>query len=115
MTSFSAKAALETLGVWAVAKPKLAQGQNVRAALAFVARGETPLGIVYATDARAEPNVKIVGTFPDGSRPPIVYPVAATAATQKPEVGPYLRFLRTENAKAIFERHGFTFLAQPSS
>jgi len=110
-----ARAALESLGAWAAAQPKLAQGQNVRAALAFAARGETPLGIVYATDAKAEPNVKIVGTFPDGSHPPIIYPVAATAATQKPEVGSYLSFLRTKKAKAIFERHGFTFLAQPTS
>jgi molybdate transport system substrate-binding protein len=110
-----AKAALESLGAWAAAEPKLAQGQNVRAALAFVARGETPVGIVYSTDAKAEPNVKVIGTFPDGSHPPIVYPVAATAATANPEVGPYLHFLRTRAAKAIFERHGFTFLAQPTS
>jgi molybdate transport system substrate-binding protein len=110
-----AKAALESLGAWTAAEPKLAQGQNVRAALAFVARGETPVGIVYSTDAKAEPNVKVIGTFPDGSHPPIVYPVAATAATANPEVGKYLHFLRTRAAKAIFERHGFTFLAQPTS
>jgi molybdate transport system substrate-binding protein len=110
-----ARAALESLGAWAAGEKKLAMAENVRAALAFVARGETPVGIVYATDARAEPNVKVIGTFPEGSHPPIVYPVAATAATANPETGPYLHFLRTGAAKAIFERHGFTFLAQPTS
>ena len=74
-----AKAALEKLGAWAAAEPKLAQAENVRATLAFVARGETPLGIVYETDAKIEPKVKIVGVFPDGSYPPVTYPVAATA------------------------------------
>ena len=74
-----AKAALEKLGAWAAAEPKLAQAENVRAALALVARGEAPVGIVYETDAKVEPNVKIVGVFPDGSHPPITYPVAATA------------------------------------
>ena len=77
-----AKAALENLGAWAAAEPKLAQAENVRATLAFVARGETPLGIVYATDAKIEPKVKIVGEFPDGSYPPVTYPVAATAASK---------------------------------
>ena len=67
-----AKAALEKLGAWTAAEPKLAQAENVRATLAFVARGETPLGIVYATDAKVEPKVKIVGTFPDSSHPPNV-------------------------------------------
>ncbi len=74
-----AKAALEKLGAWTAAEPKLAQAENVRATLAFVARGETPVGIVYETDAKIEPKVKIIGTFPDGSYPPVTYPVAATA------------------------------------
>ncbi len=69
-----AKAALEKLGSWAAAEPKLAQAENVRATLAFVARGETPIGIVYETDAKIEPKVKIIGTFPDGSYPPVTYP-----------------------------------------
>ena len=72
----------KSLGAWAAAEPKLAQAENVRATLAFVARGETPLGIVYETDAKIEPKVKIVGVFPDGSHPPVTYPVAATAASK---------------------------------
>jgi molybdate transport system substrate-binding protein len=110
-----AKAALQSLSAWAAAEPKLAQAQNVRAALAYVARGETPVGIVYATDAKAEPNAKVIGTFPEGSHPAIVYPAAATATTAKPEAEQYLSFLRTQAAKAIFERHGFRFLVQPTS
>jgi molybdate transport system substrate-binding protein len=110
-----AKAALQSLGAWSGAEKKLAMAENVRAALAFVARGETPIGVVYATDARAEPNVKVIGTFPDGSHPPIIYPLAATAAARKPEATKYLDFLRSREAKAIFQRHGFTFLGQPSS
>src|SRR6185312_5941721 len=81
-----AKAALEKLGAWAAAEPKLAQAENVRATLAFVARGETPIGIVYETDAKIEPKVKTIATFPDDSYPPVTYPVAATADTKKPGV-----------------------------
>jgi len=109
-----AKAALEKLGAWAAAEPKLAQAENVRATLAFVARGETPLGIVYETDAKIEPKVKIVGTFPDGSYPPVTYPVAATAAS-KPAAARYVQFLRGSAAKAIFEKYGFSFLIKPVS
>jgi molybdenum ABC transporter molybdate-binding protein len=74
-----AKAALEKLGSWAAAAPKFAMTENVRATLTLVARGEAPLGIVYATDAKVEPRVKIIGTFPDDSHPAIVYPAAATS------------------------------------
>ena len=73
-----AKAALEKLGVWPSVEPKMKLAVNVRAALAYVARGEAPLGIVYATDAKIEPGVKVVGVFPDNSHDPIIYPVAAT-------------------------------------
>ena len=79
-----AKAALEKLGAWQAAAPKFAMAESVRAALALVARGEAVLGIVYSTDAKVEPGVKIVGTFPADSHPPIVYPVAATS-TAKPD------------------------------
>jgi molybdate transport system substrate-binding protein len=110
-----AKAALESLGAWAAAEPKLAMAENVRATLAFVARGETPIGIVYETDAKIEPKVKIVGVFPDESYPPVTYPVAATAATSNAAVTRYLNFLRSSAAKAIFERYGFSFLMRPVS
>jgi molybdate transport system substrate-binding protein len=104
------KAALQSLGVWAVAEPRLAQAENVRATLAYVARGETPLGIVYATDARVEPKVKIVGTFPAGSHPAITYPVAGLAESKSTHIGRYLHFLQTQAANAIFERYGFVVL-----
>jgi molybdate transport system substrate-binding protein len=109
-----AAAALEKLGAWQAADPKFAQMENVRAALALVARGEAVLGIVYSTDAKVEPGVKIVGTFPADSHPAIVYPVAATA-TAKPEAADYLAFLRTSAAKAIFEKYGFKFLMSPTT
>src|SRR4029077_14250430 len=104
-----AKAALEKLGTWAAAEPKLAQAENVRATLAFVARGETPVGIVYETDAKIEPKVKIIGAFPDAEYPPVTYPVAATSSTRKPAVAQYLNFLRSAAAKAAFERYGFSY------
>ncbi len=109
-----AKASLEKLGVWTAAEPKFAMTENVRAALALVARGEAPLGIVYSTDAKVEPGVRIVGTFPADSHPPIIYPVAATT-TAKAEAADYLAFLRSSAAKAIFEKYGFSFLVSPTT
>jgi molybdate transport system substrate-binding protein len=109
-----AKTALEKLGSWNAAEPKFAMTENVRAALILVARGEAPLGIVYATDAKVEPRVKIIGTFPSDSHPPIVYPVAATV-TAKPETGSYLAYLRSVDAKTVFEQYGFIFLIRLSS
>src|SRR4051812_13717407 len=109
-----AKAALEKLGSWTAAEPKFAMAESVRAALTLVSRGEAALGIVYSTDARVEPGVKIVGTFPADSHPAIIYPVAATA-TAKPEAANYLVFLRSSTAKAIFEKCGFTFLISPTT
>jgi molybdate transport system substrate-binding protein len=109
-----ARAALEKLGAWQAAEPKFAMAESVRAALTLVARGEAALGIVYATDAQVEPGVKIIGTFPGDSHPPIIYPVAATT-TAKPEASSYLSFLRSSAAKAIFERYGFSFLVSPTT
>ena len=109
-----AKAALEKLGAWQAAEPKFAMADSVRAALTLVARGEAALGIVYSTDTKVEPGVKIVGTFPADSHPPIIYPVAATA-TAKTEAAEYLAFLRSSAAKAIFEKYGFTYLIRPIS
>src|SRR6201996_363370 len=109
-----AKAALEKLGAWQAAEPKFAMAESVRAALTLVARGKAVLGIVYSTDAKVEPGVKIVGPFPANSHPPIIYPVAATT-TAKPEAVDYLAFLRTTAAKTIFEKYGFKFLITPTT
>ena len=109
-----AKAALEKLGAWTAAEPKFAMAESVRAALTLVARGEATLGIVYSTDAKVEPGVKIVGTFPADSHPAIIYPVAATS-TAKPDATGYLAFLKTSAAKAIFEKYGFTYLVSPTT
>jgi molybdate transport system substrate-binding protein len=109
-----AKASLEKLGAWAAAEPKFAMAESVRAALALVSRGEAPLGIVYSTDAKVDPGVKIVGTFPADSHPAIIYPVAATA-TAKADAADYLAFLRSSAAKTIFDKYGFTFLVSPTT
>jgi molybdate transport system substrate-binding protein len=109
-----AKAALEKLGSWQAAEPKFAMAESVRAALTLVARGEAALGIVYSTDAKIEPGVKVVGTFPADSHPAIIYPVAATA-TAKPETTDYLSFLRSTAAKTILEKYGFKFLVSPTT
>jgi molybdate transport system substrate-binding protein len=106
-----AKAALEKLGVWSSVESKLAMAENVRAALVLVARNEVPLGIVYETDAKIDPSVKIVGVFPEDSHPPIIYPVAMTK-NAKPDAAQYLAFLITPEAKAVFERYGFRVLAK---
>ena len=109
-----AKAALERLGAWTAVEPKIAMAENVRLALSLVARGDAPLGIVYETDAKVEPNVKIIGIFPDNSHDPIIYPAALTA-TAKPDATEYLSFLRSETAKSVFERYGFDFLVKRTS
>jgi molybdate transport system substrate-binding protein len=109
-----AKAALQKLGAWQAAAPKFAFAENVRAALLLVSRGEAVLGIVYSTDAKVDPGVKIVGSFPADSHPAIIYPVAATMAA-KPDAAGYLAFLRSSAAKAIFEKYGFAFLVSPTT
>ena len=109
-----ATAALEKLGAWQAAEAKFAMADSVRAALTLVARGEAVLGVVYATDAKVEPGVKVVGTFPADSHPAIIYPVAATA-TAKRDAGDYLAFLRSGTAKAVLEKYGFVYLIRPTS
>jgi len=104
-----AQASLEKLGSWKAAESKFAMTDNVRAALVLVARGEAALGIVYETDAKVEPGVKIVGRFPADSHPPIVYPVALTAKA-KPEADAYFKLLRSATTQVILEKHGFTYL-----
>ncbi len=110
-----AKAALEKIGVWNSVANKVAEAENVRAALALVARGEAPLGIVYSTDAAAEPGVKIVGTFPEDSHPPIVYPAALLVNSKGTRVEEFLRYLAGPEAKAVFEKNGFIVLMHRSS
>jgi molybdate transport system substrate-binding protein len=105
-----ARAALESLGAWTGVAERLAESENVRSALLLVSRGEAPLGIVYRTDAVADPGVEIAGTFPADSHPPIVYPVAVTAASSNPDAGAYVAFLRGPVAAAIFEKAGFAVL-----
>lgn len=109
-----AKAALEQLGAWRAAEQRFAMVENVRAALVLVGRGEAALGIVYETDAKVEPNVKIIGRFPESAHPPIVYPVALTVQARPPGTR-YLDFLRSQAAKAVFETYGFSYLIRPAS
>lgn len=104
------RAALESLGVWPDVAPHVARADNVRAALALVARGEAPLGVVYRSDAVAEPAVRVVGDFPPESHPPIIYPVAVLAASEHPAAGKLVAFLRSKDAAPVFERFGFTVL-----
>jgi molybdate transport system substrate-binding protein len=104
-----ARAALTSLGVWDSVAGRVAPAENVRAALAYVARGEAPLGIVYTTDALSESKVRIVGTFPDDSHAPIVYPAALTKDT-KPQARAFLDFLSGPEATAIFVKDGFVVL-----
>ena len=104
------KAALETLGVWAPVADKLAPAENVRATLLLVSRGEAPLGIVYETDAVADKGVKIIGTFPESSHPPIIYPIAAVASSTNPGGANYIAYLKSPAAGALFEKQGFTVL-----
>jgi molybdate transport system substrate-binding protein len=104
------KAALEKLGAWDGVKDKVAPAESVRAALVLVSRGEAPLGIVYQTDAASDPSVKIVGTFPESSHPPIIYPIAMTKDSSKPEAQAFFNYIRSPAARPAFERQGFTVL-----
>ena len=105
-----AKASLTALGVWDSVSGKLAQAENVRTALQYVARGESPLGIVYDTDAKVEPKVRIVGLFPDATHPKIVYPAAVVAASKNPDAAKFLNYMSSPAAGAIFKKYGFTVL-----
>lgn len=105
-----AKAALENLGLWAGVKPNLVMQENVRSALALVARGEARLGIVYGSDAAAESKVQVIASFPEASHAPIVYPAAVIAASTNPDAQPFLTFLFSREAQLIFEANGFTLL-----
>lgn len=103
------KAALTALGLWANVENSVAGAESVRAALTLVARGEAPLGIVYQTDATAEPKIEILGTFPETSHPRILYPVALTASAQDSATA-FLAFLKSPEAAAFFATQGFSVL-----
>jgi molybdate transport system substrate-binding protein len=107
-----AKAALTKLGVWDAVANKIARAENVRAALAYVARGEALLGIVYETDAKAESKVRTVDVFASETHPAIVYPAALTASADGAEAKTFLAYIVSDKAAAVFKRHGF--LARPS-
>ena len=101
------KAALQSLALWSAVESRIARAENVRAALALVERGEAPLGIVYATDARASGKVQVVATFPPNSHPPIAYPIAMLSDASE-EAASFYRFLLSDRGRAIFAAHGFT-------
>ena len=107
-----AKEALESLGVFAGVEPKLAQADNVRNALNLVSRGEARFGVVYATDAKADPKVKVVGIFPASSHSSIVYPVALVAASGNPDAALFLAYLASQAATKIFTGQGFEILSK---
>lgn len=102
------KAALQSLGLWASAEEQIAPAENVRAALLLVERGEAPLGIVYATDAKASQKVHVVGVFDAKSHPPIRYPIAVLTSTTSPDAESFRRFLLSKAGRAIFARFGFS-------
>jgi molybdate transport system substrate-binding protein len=109
-----ARAALEWMGQWTAIAPRLARADNVRAALLLVERGEAPLGIVYATDARASQGVKVVGTFPVGSHPPVTYPFAVVARRAETDgrARTLLAFLTGPDTEAVWQRFGFSRAGQ---
>lgn len=102
------QAALESLGVWRAVEAQVARADNVRAALALVARDEAPLGIVYRSDALADPSVRVVGAFPEDSHPPIIYPAAVIAASEHPAAAGLVDFLQSAAAAPVFEGFGFS-------
>lgn len=104
------KAALTKLGVWDAVAGSVASAENVRACLLLVARGEAPYGVVYKTDAAIEPKVKIAGTFPADSIPPIIYPIGLTAASKNPDAAAFESYLSSPPAAAVFDRYGFAVL-----
>ena len=107
-----AKQALDALGIWAKVEPKLAQADNIRNALNLVSRGEAKFGIVYATDAKAEPKVKVVGIFPESTHSPIVYPVAIVDASKNPDAARFVAYLSSQAANKIWTEQGFTILSK---
>ncbi len=104
------KQALEKLRIWEAVKGDVVMQDNVRAALALVARGEARYGIVYGSDAKAEPNVEVVAVFSADSHPPILYPAAILATSKNPDAQAFLDFLSSKEARDIFKADGFSLL-----
>jgi molybdate transport system substrate-binding protein len=104
------KASLEALGVWASVANRIVPTQDVREALQVVSDGDAPLGIVYQTDAAVDKRVRIVGAFPDGTHPPIIYPLAIVASSISKEVASYVQYLRSPAAAPAFQKRGFVVL-----
>jgi molybdate transport system substrate-binding protein len=102
-----AKEALTKLKIWDAIEPKLAPAADVRAALTLVSRGEAPLGVVYETDAKVDPKVRIVAVFPDDSHKPIVYPVAVVKSSKNPDAAKFVAYLSSPAATEIFVKYGF--------
>ena len=105
-----AKQALNALGIWPQVEPKLAQADNVRNALRLVSLGEAKFGIVYATDARSDPKVRVVGVFPESTHSPIIYPAALVATSRHPDAARFLSFLSSPAANKIWIDQGFALL-----
>ena len=105
-----AKASFISLGAWKSLEPRVAEAESVRAALMLVARSEAPLGVVYGSDAKAEPKVRVVAVFSENTHTPIVYPVARIAASENPHAAAFARWLATPAAAKIFRAHGFKVL-----
>lgn len=109
-----AKAALISLGAWEQVQERLVRAEDVRSALAFVARGEAPFGIVYLTDAKVEKRVKLLDVFPQDAYPPIRYPIAMTAGAGAAG-SRYIDFITGRRAAAIFQKHGFALIGTGES
>ena len=105
-----ARAAFDKLGILKAVEPKFAMSDNVRSALALVARGEAKFGVVYATDAKAEPKVKVIATFPEDSHDPIIYPFGLTVSSGNADAAGFLAFLKTADGHKPFEKAGFAIL-----
>lgn len=106
------KAALQKLGVWDAVEAKVARAEDVRAALLFVSRKEAPFGIVYQTDAAADPGVKIAGIFPANTYPPIIYPAAILTASKNPDAAKFFAYMHSDAAKPFFTKQGFSILSK---
>ncbi len=102
-----ARQAFERLGQWQALAPRLARASDVRGALALVERGETPLGVVYATDAMAGTHVHQLGLFPADSHDPITYPAALLGKTPSPQARAFMTWLESDEAASAFEQYGF--------